>query len=129
MQGPPLSTAQPTGNFGPEPQPADPNSGRSALAQLLMNIFNQGQPFNPMGGPQGAGGAGSGMFPAPPGSGVSGMFPSPPGGAPTDMSVAGPWGAGIDTAPTGAAPGIPQNAPTPTPRPNPNAKRLNRGQY
>lgn len=128
-----------------QPPGSDPSPQRSLLAQLLMSIFNQGQPFG--GGQQGGGSAGNaGMFPAAPGSGMSGLFPAAPAGPPTDMSVAGPWGAGIDPATTGgtAAPVTPQEAPTPSPRPGPSQigkpqnaplrakdriKGLNRGQY
>jgi hypothetical protein len=114
----------------------DPNPDRSFLARLIMNLFNQGQPFQGAGGGQGAG---QGMFPAAPGSGISGMFPQPPGGPPTDMSVAGPWGAGPGgTLPPQMVPGIlgspaaapattPATAPAPTSRPS--DKRRNRGEY
>jgi hypothetical protein len=102
-----------------QPPGNDPNPNRSFLAQLLMNIFNRGQPFAGAGGaPGGAGGLEyvGNQFPAAPGSGQTGMFPAAPqGGAPTDMSVMGPWGAGIDPAATaGTANGAP---PVPTPRP------------
>lgn len=88
--------------------PSDPNPQRSFLAQLLMNIFNRGQPFS------GVDSQPQNLFPAAPGSGLSGLFPAAPAGPPTDMSLPGPWGAGIDPATTAATPAT---VPTPTPRP------------
>jgi len=95
------------------PGSGDPNPGRSYFAQLLMNLFNGGQPF------AGAGGGGAnpslGQFPAAPGSGLQGLFPAAPSGPPTDMSVAGPWGAGIDPTQTAATPATPAPATPATP--------------
>ena len=112
-----------------QPPGADPNPNRSFLAQLLMSIFNRGQPFQGAGG----GGGSGNMFPAAPGSGMSGMFPQAPGGPPTDMSVAGPWGAGRGippdlewtATPEQIASGTPiGGAPTPSPRPRRPGERL-----
>src|SRR5262245_15992755 len=100
------------------------NPQRSALAQLIMNLFNQGQPFRDIGA-----GAGAGTpFPAAP--------PPPPGAAPTDMSIPGPWGAGMippdavwggTLTPEQRAAAVPMGAaptPTPTPRPDPWTQNL-----